>query len=244
MRNLTGIRKLIYALPHPLLFYTYKLLYRRRFNDGQKRRTEIVLENENSLDGFDKYKCIFIHIPKAGGVSLAYELFGNLGGGHQAIYSYYLVYSPKEFNEYYKFSIVRNPWDRIVSAYFFLKEGGFHEHDRSWFVENLSIFTDFEDFVLNWVNKKNVYSYIHFIPQFEFLTLGGAKLLVDKVYKFEEMPIVIKELNKKLKTKLRGHKKNTTKGRRPNYHEYYSHKTRKIVADVYKKDINCFGYSF
>ncbi|MFW8602418.1 sulfotransferase family 2 domain-containing protein [Desulfobacterota bacterium M19] len=243
MRNLSISKKLMFALPHPLLFYTYKFFCRRKFKGGQKRRTKIALDNENSLNGFDRYRCIFIHIPKAGGVSLASELFGNLGGGHQAIYSYYLVYSPKEFNEYYKFSIVRNPWDRIVSAYFFLKEGGFHEYDRSWFIKNLSMFTDFEDFILHWVTKKNVNSYMHFIPQFEFLTLGG-NLLVDKVYKIEEMTSVIEDLNGKLGAKLCGHKKNTTKGRKSNYRVYYSDETRKIVADVYKKDIQIFNYTF
>lgn len=81
MHKLSALKKELYSLPHPFVYYTYKMIFKKRFEENQKSRTRISSENENSLSGFDKYKCIYIHIPKAGGVSLAYDLFGNLGGG-------------------------------------------------------------------------------------------------------------------------------------------------------------------
>ena len=73
------------------------------------------------------------------------------------IRTYCKIFNYKEFNDYYKFTFVRDPWDRLASAYYFLKDGGFHENDKKWYKENLKEYNNFDDFVNNWVNKKNIY---------------------------------------------------------------------------------------
>ena len=58
---------------------------------------------------------LFIHIPKSGGTSIASALIGK-PSGHPYLYQYYL--SNKEYTKkFYKFCVVRNPYDRLVSAY-------------------------------------------------------------------------------------------------------------------------------
>ena len=86
----------INRLPHWLIYYGYRFFLPKRFATQQARRKKLARKNENSLRGFDEYQCIFVHIPKAAGVSLSNNLFGDLGGGHIPIYHYYIVYSPSE----------------------------------------------------------------------------------------------------------------------------------------------------
>lgn len=86
--------------------------------------------NNYSYKPLDNLKCIFVHIPKTAGISISRSIFGNLGGGHTKIRDYELIFSAKDFNNYFKFTFVRNPWDRIFSAYRFLKNGGINEEDN------------------------------------------------------------------------------------------------------------------
>jgi len=234
----------IYSLfGHKLTYKVYKLFFPKKFLENQNLRSKRVGQGQNSLIGFDEKKCIFIHIPKAAGVSLSLGMFDNLGGGHRFITSYYPIYSPQEFKAFYKFTIVRNPWDRLVSAYHFLKEGGFNSVDKSWFEENLSSYENFEEFVNGWVSKENITKFTHFIPQYRYV-YDGKKLCVDKVYKFEEMEMVINDINSRLGLHLKNEHKNRTQSRNDDYRSYYSDKTKSIVADVYSKDISLFGYEF
>lgn len=237
------MKQYLYYLPHGLFYYCYKHLCRNRFKNFQLSRTEEANIKENSLHGFDQHECIFVHIPKTGGVSLSASLFGNLGGGHRPIYEYYKIYSPKEFRDYFKFAIVRNPWDRLVSGYHFLKEGGLNDKDQQWFSSNLKQYKDFEDFVLNWLSEQNKFAYIHFIPQHHYLCLR-EKVLVDKVYKIENMESVIKDLNRRLDTNISNTHRNKTTNRASDYRAYYNNETKKIVGRVYAKDISLFNYNF
>lgn len=243
MINKHLIRSILLRLPHNVAHYLYKLLNKVNYNKTQSLRKYKVKGEEYTLSGFDEKECIFIHIPKAAGISLNMILFGNLGGGHRFLSDYIFIYKKAVFNNFYKFSIVRNPWDRLVSSYLFLKEGGFNAKDEFWFKENIAKFSDFEDFVLNWVNKYNIYSYIHFIPQFKYVSLHG-QLIVDEVYKLEELSSKTDSLNKRLKTNIIIPHKNKTKSRDSDYRSYYSSKTRLIVENVYKEDIKLFNYSF
>jgi len=53
---------------------------------------------------FDRYQCIFVHIPKTAGVSICRSLFENLAGGHTTIAKYQIIFSKKEFDRYFKFT--------------------------------------------------------------------------------------------------------------------------------------------
>jgi len=194
-----------------------------------------------SLKGFDELKCIYIHIPKTGGVSINQRLFNNLGSSHMTIKGCSLIFSKLEFDSYYKFSVVRNPFDRLASAYFFLKESGFHEKDQQWFSENLSKYNTFQDFVINWVNKKNVYSSIHFIPQYEFVCIND-KLSIDEVFKLEEIDAAYKKIARKLNIKDMTLSKLNAGKNKIDYMELYDKKSLAIVENIYKKDFVIFDY--
>ena len=77
-------------------------------------------------------KFIFIHIPKTGGTSVEAALadYGKLLQGPGNFHSIYFKHIPAtrlqammgdEYENYFKFSIVRNPWDWLVSMYEFCR---------------------------------------------------------------------------------------------------------------------------
>ena len=74
-----------------------------------------------------EHKCIFIHINKCGGCSVD-QFFTGSFQGHLKALEYKKSY-PNDFNNYFKFTFVRNPWDRVVSAYHhFSSETSFKEY--------------------------------------------------------------------------------------------------------------------
>ena len=73
---------------------------------------------------------IFIHIPKVAGTSIL-SMLGKkyTGRDHLPWYVYYTA-NPVYFQNAFKFSFVRNPWDRTFSAYRYLLAGGNQRGDK------------------------------------------------------------------------------------------------------------------
>ncbi|HSH75802.1 MAG TPA: sulfotransferase family 2 domain-containing protein, partial [Longimicrobiales bacterium] len=123
------VDQVYWRVPQDVRRLTFRLLRRRSYRSLQRLRSEVT-EDGYTLRSFDDRRCIFVHIPKCAGFSVARSLFGNLAGGHLTVRKYQMIYRRREFSEYFKFTFVRNPWDRVVSAFFFLKEGGVNEVDK------------------------------------------------------------------------------------------------------------------
>ena len=223
------------------LFKAFSPMNYRRFQDMRRFETN----RGRSLKPFDEHKCIFVHITKCAGISIATSLFGNLGGGHFRIPHYQLIFSQSEFTEYYKFTFVRNPWDRLVSAFLFLKKGGANKIDKQWAKENLSQYTDFNTFVTRWVNRKNVNKWKHFVPQYKFLCQPGSQTpVVDFIGHFECINEDFTNVQNRLNSHSNLQNLNKTEGIKKDYREYYTEAAKKIVADVYLEDIWILGYDF
>jgi len=194
--------------------------------------------------GFDRYKCVFFHIPKAAGTSICLSMFGHQVGHLTFNQLYYS--NPQKISEYYKFTFVRNPWARLVSAYQFLSQGGMNSADSSWASSNLEQFDGFEDFVMRWISEDNINSYIHFIPQYKFITDRNGVIRADFVGKTEnidsDFQIVKAELG--LKSTLLHSNKSQNSNDKKHYTDYYNDEMQRIVASVYERDIELFGYSF
>lgn len=190
----------------------------------------------------DQYKCIFIHIPKAAGTSVTQALFGPIS--RHVPYFEYEQANPRKFREYFKFTFVRNPWDRLLSAYIFLKKGGLNQMDKAWAEANIARYDTFEQFVTQWVNEENIWSWVHFMPQHYFICDGELNLKMDFVGRFEtlarDFPHVQQQLG--LAATPLPHI-NQTSGR-DSYLDHYSDQVIDIVARVYRDDIRLFSYDF
>ncbi|EAK0950362.1 sulfotransferase family protein [Campylobacter lari] len=192
----------------------------------------------------DKYKCIFIHVPKVAGSSIervVYQTDRWLVGHVKA--SDYVKLDKNKFESYFSFGFVRNPYDRMVSAYHYLRSGGGNLTDETWAKENIYKYNSFEEFVLNLQNNDErikILSWIHFVPQYKFLCNDNKNILVDFVGRFEKIDedfkVILNILNRK-DSLVHANKSNHC-----DYKDYYNYETYKIIREIYKNDFEIFDY--
>lgn len=193
---------------------------------------------------FDQHRCIFVHIPKCAGISVVKSLFGDFDLGHAGIKRYQIMFGPAEFKNYFKFTIVRNPYDRLVSAFFFMKKGGINENDKSWANRKFSRYENFDSFVKGWVNRRNVDRALHFRPQSKFICLGRGHHALNYIGYFENLEADFALIARKLQLNATLIETNRNSSREKDYRQYYTEETKAIVADVYTDDFKLLGYSF
>ncbi|MCW8930257.1 MAG: sulfotransferase family protein [Gammaproteobacteria bacterium] len=224
------------------LWQEHKNFKKNAFEFCQQMRKTLV-NDKYTYQPFDETQSIFIHIPKCAGVSISKALYGNLAGGHTTLEEYLVTFEPRNVLNYFKFTIVRNPWDRLVSAYFFLKQGGFGKEDKEWFDSELVQYRDFEDFVINWVNKINIWKWNHFKPQYHYMQDKRNKIQLNFIGLFENIEDDFSFISNHLGLK-ECELYFSNESSHSNYMDYYNETTKSIVAKVYEKDIHLLGYQF
>lgn len=238
------VKGAFWILPYEFRRWLIKVSLPKAFRRLQEKRL-IETNNGYSFKPFDQNKCIFIHIPKSAGISISKSLFGNSAGGHRKLEIYQVVFSKSEFDNYFKFTFVRNPWDRLVSAFLYLKNGGINDRDKAWSKQNLTSFMTFDSFVKEWVNQRNIESHLHFVPQFRFICEPGIDIpRVNFIGYFEKLEEDFYYVREKLGLHSNLLHSNKTVEKNKDYKEYYTDTTKEIVAKVYRKDIQLFGYDF
>jgi hypothetical protein len=198
-----------------------------------------------SLTEFDKHRCIFVHIPKCAGTSICGSLFGYIVGGHLSIMEYGKIFSREEFDSYFKFAFVRNPWDRLADAYYFLKEGRCNERDKKWYEENLTACKNFGSFVKMWVNPDNIKTYPYFRPQRDYIYLEEDNAsAVDFIGYFENLDQDFAYVSNRIGISAELMHLNRTPSSKKDYKAYYDNEMIEIVSDAYRDDIRVLGYNF
>ena len=220
----------------------WKLMSGTRYLEAQKLKNAVV--DNYTLKSFIETKTLFIHIPKAAGIAINEHLYGNYGWGHNKYSDYQLAFTDQELDEFYKFTIIRNPWSRLYSAYSFLMKGGMNAEDTQWRDEHLTPFKDFNDFVMNWLTEKNIYTGIHFVPQYEFLIDNSGTIKADYIARLETLDKDLISICERLGKQPMIPKKNTTEGRKQEYFDVYTPESIEKVSHIYARDISEFNYSF
>lgn len=134
-------------------------------------------------------KFVFIHIPKTGGTTILNHIHKTIS---EKIDPFVCHASAKELalkiphqKDFFWFSFVRNPYDRIVSAYLYLKNyAKVNTHDS------------FEMFVLD--IEKNGHKYISTLPMTSFIGKDDILLHDISIYKYENFNANCEELMQKL----------------------------------------------
>jgi chondroitin 4-sulfotransferase 11 len=193
----------------------------------------------------DEYKFIFIHVPKCAGSSIVEALESYCDNkkyktGHPNLRQYEQYMSIKE---YYIFTFVRNPYDRAVSAFTYLKSGVSKYKSDHITCERYEMKTmTFSEFIKKYmVNKKPLPQ--HFHPVFDHYIPTGDINKIDYFGKTETINTDILEICKRLNIDITPPMK-TNNSKHKHYTEYYDDETRQIVAEKYAKDIEQFGYKF
>lgn len=213
-----------------------------------------------------KNKFIFTHITKTGGVSVHNRLksrcdFKNSDRYHRTILGDKEIIESYDKNDrienYFKFCIVRNPWARYVSQYFYRinarSSSNFFAVNNKWTKKDI-LEMSFKDMLIalyksdnpknNNMNGLPVYDYHLGGRQLNWVKDEEGKVVVDYVCKFENLQDHFDVVCEKIgieKTELQ--KLNKGKYKKP-YYEYYDDETIEIVANHAKEDIEHFGYKF
>lgn len=210
-----------------------------------------------------KYKLIFIHIPKTGGQSIEKSLgiYGADNNGSNELdlklaYGYrekrkalqhcnvaellgLNIITEEQKRDYFKFSFVRNPWDRFVSEYYwriqlYSKEGrSFCNMTFPEFVESRTVKTYTEPDVTD----------DHYLPQSDYVYSPGGEMYIDYLGRFESLEsdfYKVCDINHIPRMKL----PRVDRTNHGHYSTYYSPKTKKQVEKYYMKDIDNFKYTF
>ena len=198
-----------------------------------------------------KHNCIFVHIPKCAGTSIEFALgmhgdqknIGKIecknitknektlfGGSLQHLSSTQIQKIIKNYEEFFKFSFVRNPWDRAVSLSLFHSAEKQKDKDMSK-SEFQKVLTDRMQSSPPW-----------FKNQTDYITNKDGEITVDFIGRFENLEQDFKKIAEKIgvdKTLEKRMKLNRRK-----YEDYYNDETKEIIAEKYSDDIDYFGYKF
>lgn len=187
-------------------------------------------------------KTVFKHIPKTAGESIRQIMPDDtLFVGHDYYHPEYkhLYFDIEKYLQRFVIAFVRNPYDRVVSAFHYLNNGG-NSHidklDKDKYIEKYN--GSFDCFV------KNSFPYIkrqiHFMSQYSWVYfksvgicnfIGKYETIQDDIVKLSNI-INLKNMELPL----------LNKSEHKHYENYYTRETKKIVYEQYKNDFKFFGY--
>lgn len=229
---------------------------------------KITFETNKLVRTFHQ-KALFIHIPKAAGTTIRrspilagrvkavdkamlkspeyhYQLLSvmkNIGDHHGLEHARFLDLNEEARSIPLKFAVVRNPWDRVVSRYFFAKQVTEVEGKYDIGKHKVSSFEEFLEERFEWGDKPFMWhrAIRGWYPCIDYVKDEHGKVMVD-LLRFEDLNA---ELCRYFKIAKMDRKRNVTRARAGmNKKQIYNKKTIQIVADWYSSDIDFFGYDF
>jgi len=200
---------------------------------------------------FNDHRTTFLHIGKTGGVSIEKALglpprdyrnfcpefiFGLKNGVmiQHARFQFLEQFMTEEQKGFFRFTIIRNPWHRMISAFYYLLPA------------HLRRFQTFE----NWLEDK--YEKIvdgrwtegsHFVPQIEYTHQDG-KQIVDRILRTETLADDFSRMCKEQGIKAGELKKLNVSRLRDKKLEDYTPKTRDMISEMYALEIDHFGFKY
>jgi hypothetical protein len=139
---------------------------------------------------YDARGIAFIHIPKAAGSSVEALLYGY--SVRHRTWSEVCALAPDRFDTWLKMAVVREPIDRFLSAFDYVRGGGGNTYNREFgrrfiggqevnaFVARLKVDPWFRQAVLRW---------FHFRPQAEFVQASGGEIMVNRLIAAERLDL-------------------------------------------------------
>jgi len=210
-----------------------------------------------------KHKFVFFHTPKTGGSTVNQSLYEsghrenyvhndghieNIDGNHIESSNINQHTRPVElfglmpdidWNNYFKFAFVRNPYSLEVSKYFYCLKAADSDSQGVFYdycVEVKNNCDTFDDFIRH---EKYEYDY-----SFKYYLCKNDELMVDYVGKLETMhrDYMIIAAACGIDSKLVDCKVNKTQ--HAGYRTYYNKESQNIVRDKYIEDLEFFNYDF
>ncbi len=210
-----------------------------------------------------KHGYIFIHIPKTGGTSMALALEARaakddvmLGDTpkaikrrtrvkdvaaagrlwkHSTLFDIEGLITADQARDWFVFSLVRNPWDRMVSYYHWLQRQSF-DHPAVGLAKTL----DFAGFLTHPGNQAALRAETYGA----YLTLPGQGEMPARFVRLEHLATDLAPIKAHLGFALSPLPQANASDRAADYRPYYSSETAALVAELYEADIARFRYDF
>ena len=146
--------------------------------------------------------------------------------------------SKKYHDNSYKFSIVRNPYERVASLYNYLAQGS---RIKGW---------DFDRFLYEVENNRppiglyNTHAISHANPQADWIIDQKSQFIVDDVFKLDKMDELHAKLNTDYNLSINSWKKENISPKIVTFEEnILNHKNRiDLINRVYRKDFDLFDF--
>lgn len=179
-------------------------------------------------------KYYFLHIPKTGGQTIRRLLRRNVDSWHD-IFHIRLFKKP----EAYTFTTIRNPLDRLVSTFFYLRSGGICLRDRQDRI-SYNITGKFEDFVNRLASDPEYYfRQQHLKPMMRYI---NDVEYIDRFMLFDNLEKEVISLCKMI-TGINLEKiPHYNKSKHQHFETYYTKNTKAIVESIYSEDVKLYQY--
>jgi hypothetical protein len=188
-----------------------------------------------------RYHCKkLINREKNGVIESPYTDFDNTGAvtfSHTSIEALIQngIVNKEFFENSFKFCFVRNPWDRLVSLFFYRKLN--------------KEYKDFQEFCLDFQDRKiepiglyNSRLNSQFNDQISWLMDGRGRLLVDFIGRFERLEEDFSKICRILR--VRNSLPHRNRSNHSGYRKYYNKTSAEIIRKKYIRDVEFFGYDF
>ena len=208
----------------------------------------------------------FIHIPKNAGMTIrrnqdfsfqvasprthvsrsytsALELtMASLGDHHGHEHARWRDIKPELQQSHQFFAVIRNPWDRVVSRFFFAKKVIEVEKKVGKDYADVSSFEAFLEERHKWGNQPYMWhrAVRGWYPAHDHVSDTSGNIQCDML-RFENLD---EDLRSYFKSAAEIRHRNVTGLNKQHYTDIYTPETIQIVADWYQKDIDTWGYDF
>ena len=174
---------------------------------------------------------VFIHINKCGGTSMERAL-GMPFINHRTAEEHRNIIGNKLWSMRYKFALVRNPYDRLGSLFFY-------RHKDYNLVQARRVFPSW----LDEIAEKNINKTAgpKLSPQLSWISDSTGSIIIDQWLKLETINEEIGMLEIKLNQKLNLNVLNKRKDH-INYMDLYDDYTKSVIQDIFFEDFDTFNY--
>lgn len=141
---------------------------------------------------------------------------------------------PRFYDGAFSFAIVRNPYDRAVSRFEYVRQNAEHHNNRKF--QSLT----FEGFVSDERMRNLVISR----TQYSEVSNRAGEVIVNEIYRFEQIDAAISDICARLSLPQPAQTPHQNSSQRGRYQSYFTPDIRAKFERIYRKDIDFFEYEF